>query len=66
MAANKQAGEKRKIVVGLTEERGGAALETGLLLAVSAACAFTVKAFIANPLLGSLTRAVRAIGQALS
>lgn len=47
-------------------EQGGAALETGLLLALAAAFAFTVRHLVAGPLLGTLTKASRVIGQALA
>lgn len=57
---------RRKILDGLVETRGGAALETGLLLALGAACAFVVREWLASPLLGPLTRAARAISQALA
>lgn len=57
---------KRKILDGLVEERGGAAVEAGLVLALGAAVVFTVRELIASPLLAQLTRAVRIISQALA
>ncbi len=56
---------KRKLLDGLREERGGAALETGLLLALSAGLVVIVKHFMASPMLVYLNRAARIIGQAL-
>ena len=56
---------KRKLLDGLTDERGGAALETGLLLALSAGLVVIVKHFMASPMLVYLNRAARIIGQAL-
>ncbi len=56
---------KRKLLDGLTEERGGAAVETALLLALSAMVVVTIKHFMANPMLAHLNRAARVIGQAL-
>lgn len=49
-----------------TEEEGGAALETGLLLALAAFFAVTVKHLIAAPLLGTFTKAAQALNQALA
>ncbi len=58
--------QKWKILDGLAEERGGAALETGLLLALAAACALVVRELVASPLLAQLTRAAKVISQALA
>ncbi|WP_454714353.1 hypothetical protein [Caulobacter segnis] len=48
------------------EEEGGAALETGLLLALAAFFAVTVKHMIATPVLGTFTKAAQAMSQALA
>lgn len=58
--------QRRKILDGLSEERGGAALETGLLMALGAIFALTMREFVASPLLSQFTRAVRIISQALA
>nr|WP_241736152.1 hypothetical protein [Caulobacter sp. RHG1] len=57
---------KRKILDGLTEERGGAALETGLILSLGAFFALVVREVVASPLLAQLTRAAKVISQALA
>jgi len=46
-------------------EQGGAALETGLLLALAAASAFTLRYLVLSPLLANFTKATRALSQAL-
>ena len=58
--------QKRKILDGLVEERGGAALETGLILALGAFFTLTVREFVASPLLAQLTRAAKVLSQALA
>ena len=47
-------------------EQGGAAMETGLLLALAAAFAFTLRHIVASPLLTAFTRASKVISQALA
>jgi Flp pilus assembly pilin Flp len=47
-------------------EQGGAAMETGLLLALAAAFAFTMRQMMASPLLGVFTKATKVISQALA
>lgn len=47
-------------------EEGGAAMETGLLLALAAAFAFTLRHVVASPMLSVFTRASKVISQALA
>lgn len=47
-------------------EKGGAAMETALLLGLGAAFAFVLRHALANPLLATFTRASKVISQALS
>jgi Flp pilus assembly pilin Flp len=48
------------------EEEGGAALETALLLGLTAFFAFTVREIIATPLLATFTKAAQVVSQALA
>lgn len=57
---------RRRLLDGLTEARGGATMETGLILALGAMFALTVREFVASPFLAQFTRAVRIISQALA
>lgn len=47
-------------------EQGGAALETGLLLALAAVFAFSLRHVVTSPVLGVFTKASKVISQALA
>lgn len=59
-------GKRPPIRVFAAEEKGGAALEMGLLLGLAAFFAFTMKHLIAAPLLGTFTKAAKVVSQALA
>jgi len=60
------ADKHRKISVEFTgEERGGAVMETALLLGLAAFFAFTMKHLVATPLLAKFTRASQVLSEAL-